>query len=373
MEQKYINFVVGSIDFLSYFIPIVLRANKYNIQSIFFIRKNRKDYADLFLQHNYDVLKKYSKTYNIQIKNVKEILNYPGITFLMEGDIIGNSQNDIDMSGLNYLNHTHTKVSIIYNCDFIWTYSKYLKRVDYILFPNKIYSETYNKISPRNIFLGSPKYDVSLSKSNIYRKYNLDPNKKYVILFYPKFKWRHPHEGKHSCKIYNIISPKTDITETQYFKNIYIYLKKLGYFIIVKTRNKDPVNDEILRGDKYIDSNKQYHPNPSLELLTISDLAIFFSSTTVEECIMTKTPFIDFKLDCHFKFQNRYQFLYNNNVSSLQNSLDITFEQFSKIINHLTNISTLKNRSKTFSHIISKYMFPKKDISYKILKHFSII
>ena len=343
--MKYINFVVGAVAWVPYFIPLVIEGNKRGITSYFFLRKNPKPYANPLSSIHLGLLNNITRTYNIKIKDIKDVVNYPGLTFLMEADISGRSQNDYATSGALLLNSTHVKVSFTFNADFIWQYGKYVKIMDYVVFPGKTYAEAYNKLSPKNLYLGSPKFDVPLDKNTICKKYRLNSKSNYLLFFYPKQKW---------------------ISCSAKLKNHYLQMKylvdqfrKMGFRVIIKSREKDRVTQTM--GDHYYEE-KELFPMSSLELLTISNLAVFFSSASIEECVMTKTPFIDFKVDHKF---DRFAFLHHPSYSRIINNLAIPFNELSKHVAMIT-----KNNQSAFEAVQTKHMFVDEHLSATILDRF---
>lgn len=345
--MKYINFIVGAISWVPYFVPLVIEGNKRGMVSHFFLRKNPKEYADPYNKHNMLKLKKITNKHNILIKNIKEVINFPGLTFLMEADISGRSQRDYSTAGILYLNSTHLKVSFTFNADFIWQFHRYRKSVDYIVFPGKSYAEAYGKISPQNLYLGSPKFDVDLNSDYIYKKYKLSPKSKYLLFFYPKGKWinNSPKLHRHFDKMRSMIS----------------VFQKMGFRVIVKSREKDHLTQSL--GDHYFEE-KDLFPNSSLELLHISSLAVFFSSATIEECVMMSTPFIDFKVDHKF---DRFAFLHHPAYSRIIGNLTITINDLTK---HVKAIMQNDN-SEIFREMQLKHMFLNENVSAKILDHFT--
>lgn len=347
--MKYINFIVGAVGWIQYFMPIAISANEKGYKSIFFMRKNRKIYADPYSPKHLKEIKDIADEYVILIKDIKEIINFPGLTFLMEGDITGQQPIDYETAGMHNLQPYHLKVSINFNADFIWSYHKYIDKMDYVILPNEIYAKTYQTLSTKNRYLGSPKFDIELgSKEEIYKKYGLDSNNKHVLFFYPKKKWWE------QSKILNNNKAR--------FFELFTYLKKIGFKIIVKTREKDRLIQKL--GDYYFEDLKLY-PNSSVELLKIADLSIFFSSTTIEECVLYGCPFIDFKVDPEL---DRYNFLNNDIYSKIIENFQIDFNSFSKIIKgFLINKEKIQ---KTFKDVCEKYLFETKGLSERILNQF---
>jgi len=349
--MKSIIFVIGSICWIQYFIPIVKEGNKRNIQSHFFLRKNRKKYADPYSTKHYEQVYNVCYENKIILHNIDEIINFSGLTFMMEGDITGTSRKDLETTGLLSLNKLHIKVSLNFNADFIWSYPKYIDKVDYCILPNQIYASTYNKLSNKNLYLGSPKFDIVFNKEDIYKKYNLSDKEKYCLFFYPKNKWWDKS---------NILK-----SNKSKFSELSIYLKQMGYKIIVKTREKDSL--EFKKGDYYFEDINLY-PNSSIELLQIANLAIFFSSTTIEECVMYNVPFIDFKVD---PLLDRFAFLNHPLYSRIVVNFTINYMTFFNHVNMITNPDNKTLRDKAFEEVRQKYLFDGIGCSGKILDYFT--
>lgn len=344
--MKYLNFILGSVSWIPYFIPLVIEGNKRNLNSYFFLRKNPKEYADPFNKNNINRVRLIAKKYNIQLKDIKDVINYPGLTFMLESDISGRSEKDYVSSGVLYLNSTHLKVSFTFNADFIWQYGKYKKIIDYMVFPGETYALTYQKgPSEKFLYLGSPKFDVTYDTEQIYKKYNLPTNQQYVLFFYPKGKWI-----SMSSKLHN------PIEKMKYLINLF---RKIGYKVIVKSREKDHITSNI--GDYYFEEQSIF-PISSLELLHISKLAVYFSSATIEECVMMSTPFIDFKVD--YKF-DRFAFLHHPAYSRIIGSLSISFDDLYKHVKEIT-----KDNKEIFKQMQEKHMFVNENVSGKILDYF---
>ena len=75
ISMKYINFIVGAIAWVPYFIPLVIEGNKRGISSYFFIRENPKAYANPISNCHRGILNKIAKIYNIKVKDVKDVVN----------------------------------------------------------------------------------------------------------------------------------------------------------------------------------------------------------------------------------------------------------------------------------------------------------
>ena len=335
-----LNFFMSSITYLQYFIPIVIEANKREIKCIFYLRNIRKKYGDIFTEENNKILNKMISKYSITVGKIEEI--NPGPIIIVDGDIYGPYKCDSD-SFLHKINrNNHTIYSLQENLNFLWTYDNFIDSIDYCIFPNKVYSEYYNKISPKNIFIGNTRYDLILKTHKIYKKYSLDIDFKYILFMYPKTKYI----NKYAIKSEEILK-------------LYSYFHNCNYKIIVKTRPKDPIPIECY-GDKLVSSDT--YPNESLELMKISELCIFFSSTAIEECIISKIPFIDFCIDT--ELYKRYSFLYNNKICCQINDWR-TNENINAIITKRLTKLKQKN-SEVFDEIIDEFLF-KGNISSKLI------
>ncbi len=348
-----LNFFASSITYLQYFMPIVIEAKKRNITSVFYLRNILKKYGDVFEKENNKILMKQIEKHNIIIGDNENIIAGPII--VVDGDIYGPYKEDKN-SLLHKINRNKHKIySLQENLNFLWIYDYYIDLIDYCIFPNKIYAEYYNKISPKNLYLGNTRYDIinNSSEENIdklFIKYNLNKSDKHLLLLFPKQKY---------ILEYNLNS--LDVLP------LYNKFKQLGYKIIVKTRPKDNVVENC-KGDLLVSSDK--YPNESIELMKICNLCVLFSSTAIEETIKMKIPCIDFCVDK--TFEKRYDFLYDNSLIKLSNKnrkviehikdwKNISIENLNNIINSLE----IKN-SKAFDILIKSYLF-ERNISNKLL------
>ena len=174
-----IAFVLKRICWLSYFIPIIID----NQDCILFITKNRKSFADPYEAENYKIIEKLSKLYNFEVKNIKDIKNFKGIVYCVEGDIAC-SHRDLDNS-FKYFNENHYIKCLRADFSMPIIYNIYNKYVDEIIYISKFYCNDLS--NPKNRYLGSPKYNyINFDKNDIYKKYNLNKNKKYITIFFLK-------------------------------------------------------------------------------------------------------------------------------------------------------------------------------------------
>ena len=292
-------------------------------------------------------LNNFIKKYNIIIKNEKDIINLKtGILFVVDGDIYGpNEENKKESLLFKYnLNKNIKIISLCEHLNFLWAYNKYINKVNYVIFPNIIFQNFYNLKNNKNIFLGNTKFDDICSFDNIYKKHKILSNTKYVLFLYPKKKF---------IQSYTINS--------SHINNLFNIFKNIGYKIIVKNRPKDIVFNDC-KADYNIISDT--YPNETLELMKISELCVFFSSSAIDECVMMEIPAIDFVVDDNF--QKRYEFLYNDKIiSQITNWKFITHNKLSIIINKLE-----KKNSIIFKQIKEKFMYLHNNTSKKILDYF---
>jgi hypothetical protein len=343
-----IYFLLSSITYLQYYIPILIQFQKENIKSIFLYRKNIKKYADPFNKSNLLILNKFCEKYDIKLLkssnfNFKDTI---GIFIMVDGDILGPGKKKyIKDSILFKLNSKSIKISLQENLNFLWNYDSYINHVDVSVFPNKHYASLYNKLSKKNIYLGNTKYDNHNNNFDIFKKFNLNKNINYVIFFFPKKKFIDCYDIK-----------EDDIL------NIYNHLYKLNYKIIVKTRPKDNIINKKLKGNIFINEEMLF-PNISIDLLKISKLCILFSSSAVEETIKCKIPTIDLHVDTIDNIK-RLEFLYHEKtIQHIKNWKNINFNKFKNIHDKLC-----KKNDIIFDKIIDTYLF-RGNISIKILKY----
>ena len=318
------NFVFSEMTFLRYFIPLTIEGNKRNINSKYFIKKCKKYSCPTLHQGALNNLK---NIFNFQVHNLSEIEEYPDITFFIEG--VGSDQ----------VHNAKKKISLTYMTDFRHLYGDYINDVDHIIFPNKVFAETFDKNSEKNLYLGSPKYDTYLKKEEILKKHKLGDEKKALIIF-PRNKDLHQIDlGK-----------------------IYGFLRQMGFTILVKTRAKSPIGDEKLKGDHYfLDS---WYPHTTMELIQVSDLIVNFGSTSIKECVLLKKPVINFDIK-KWRHELILGFLYDYGYCrQLDPSVD--FNPFKESVDYLVN----NDHEGEFNRSIEENLF-NFNASKAILNHFS--
>ena len=250
------NFVLLEATFLRYFLPLIVEGNKRGIKSTMLVGKSRK-YTDP--QKCLKAITELSKKYNFVVKDFEKGSKHFGPTFFIEG------------VGVPDANYEDQKISLVYAFDYRHLYDSYIDCVDYVVFPNESYALAHNKISSKNLYLGSPKYDISFSKKEIIKKYNLTENKKCLV-----------------------VAPKNKDVAQINLSLVYGRLKAFNFEILVKTRGKDPIQ-KAHRGDAYF-ADDSWFPHTTMELMHISDFVVNFDSTAIEECIMMNSPLINFRI-----------------------------------------------------------------------------
>ena len=298
------------MTYLRYFVPLVIEGNKRNIKSVFFVGRTGKYNCP----HSHKkTLEKLSDTYNFELRDISQVKDDSNPYFLIEGvfcDLLNTFKSK--------------KYSITYMTDYsLSAYDKYFDKVDHIIFPSEYFASYYNRESDKALFLGSPKYDVELSKEDILKKYNLSNSKKMLVIA-P----RNRDIGKiNLSKIYDVIRSK-------------------GYEILVKTRAKDPMSNQN-KGDKYF-VDTDWYPHTSMELMKISDFVVNFDSTSIKEVIMMRAPVINFNIK---PFNQILDFFYKGDYC-----IDVKGEiDYNKIEEYINNI--IKVEDSQFDEAIEKYLF----------------
>lgn len=365
-----IYFFFSSITFLQLYISIVIELNKKKFNSIFIIRNNLKKYSCPFEKNNYNILNTYSKKYKFEIinKNNIDFSNLNGIVFMVDGDIYGPPRNEIINESMLFLikdNKNLKKISLTEHMNFWDVYHYFIDYIDYCFFSNKHIIEQMknfknnieiNKNTPlvntnksyesyKNIFIGNTKYDNIPSKDEIYKKFHLNKNQKYVLFLFPKI--RNNFNNNDLLKIYS-------------------YLYKLNFKIIVKKRIKD--NDIIkeLQGDLLV--NSDIYPNESLELMKICELCIISSSSANEETVMSEIPCLDLISDLRNYERNEY--LLDDKVYKkidLNIWKNISFNEFKLLLE-----SFEKKNCDYFKKLKKKYIFNHENSSKKYLDFLSL-
>ena len=358
-----VYYLFSSITFLQFYLPLVIECKKRGHRNIFILRKNYKEYANPLSVTNFKILEKYLEEYEIKIKISEEtdLTKIKGIVFMIDGDIYGPPRKQgLDESMLFKLNKDKTiKFSMTEHMNFWAVYHHFIDHVDYASFSSEYIVNQINNLdlekqdlggvvvdptksyqSSKNVFLGNTKLDNIPSKEFLYDKYKLNENEKYCLFLFPKI--------------------RNNLTGNEIL-NIYSYLRKLGFKIIVKTRPKDPKISDELKGDYFVCSD--IYPNESLELMKISELCLISSSAANEETIYCKIPCIDIISD--LRAWERNKFLEDGkSYVRIENQKwrNMSFEEFKNIY-----INLFKKDSENFNLIKKKYFYTHENTAEKIL------
>lgn len=315
------NFVLQQMTFLRYFIPLIVDGNKRGIKSkVFFGSINKYNNPLRYIPQ----LMSYSEKYDFEIYPLTHINDYKSdITFLVENH------------GLDSVKYKTKKIVLTSMSDFRVLYNQYIDEVDKVVFPSKKFAEYYNTISDKNMYIGSPKYDIELNKSEILEKYQLN-NKPKAFIFHPKTRDRHM------------------INMSEYVDA----LREMGYEVLTKTRGKDTEYNHKQIGDKYFE-DVSWFPHTSMELIYISDIVINTGSSGIKEVLMLNKPVINFDIkpdDIGLLMPFLYNYPFVKNYKSL-----VSKEQF-KI-----DVKELAQNKYDYSDVINDCLFDSNDISKKIL------
>lgn len=331
--QININFLFGALTFLHIFLPLHIKIKEHypHLKSRFFIRHNIKGYGDPIIHAK--VYQKLFEKYQIEVLAGDQLKNYPGINFCVDGDTYGPRESCWNQSLLLKIDKDqYLSLSFIESLNFKWSYHYYHKLVDYTILPNKIWEKTF-KLNGNNLYLGNPKYDIDFKKEDIYKKHQLDPTKKYVVFFYPRF--------ERGIKKFGPKFPK-------YYQNLMKWFEDLGYIVLTKNRTKVKQQVKVATSNRRYFVDEDYYPHISMELIEISDLSVFFGSAVIEEIVMAKKPFVEFLFDD----VNRLSFLrhpsYGYTISKLPNENDFK-----------NNVQKLLEQSAEFQKTVDEYLFEK--------------
>lgn len=250
------NFLLKEMTFLRYFMPLIIEGNKRGITSKVFWDTNTK-YSNPLNQLGF--LKEEASTYGFKLLNVGELNEYPDTTFMVEG---------VSESEIKY---KAKKIVLTSMLDFRVHYRDYVDSVDNVIMCSKFMAQYHNAVSDKNLYLGSPKYDIDFDKEYILKKYGL-PDEKVVTVFVPN-----------TAEI-----KRVDL------KRVNRILSRMGYKVVTKTRGKWPVHKDNV-GDFYFEDYSWY-PHSSLELIEVSDFIVNFDSSVIKECVMLDTPVLDFDI-----------------------------------------------------------------------------
>jgi hypothetical protein len=317
--------------------PLVIEGNKRGIQSTFYVGASHKyncpfKYAKLVTQ--------LAEKNNIELKPLEQVSEATGVLFSSEKTGIDRVSNAVNAK----------KVVCTYQTDFIESYKSYEKVCDHILMPSKKIADYYDRHTDKNLYLGIPKYEVSLDRNKILDKYSLAKDKKYLTY----------------------ISPKARDQEKIKAERLLKSLENTGYSVLFKTRGKDPLDPtwakKVKEGGHRCFTDDSWYPHTTQELLAISDAAINFGSTTVEECVMQDVPLMNFDIKPKVRngskrpYRVTHDYLYNYNYC-IQMSPDYADPQIAAAIAYLTKTDL----SQEFKKARAEYLFDYKNTCKRIM------
>tara|TARA_R100000008_G_scaffold77767_1_gene58347 strand:- start:73 stop:1035 length:963 start_codon:yes stop_codon:yes gene_type:complete len=314
------NFIVTEMTFMRYFMPLIAEGNKRSIKSKIFISSNPK-YNNPYLFRK--EFKKIKSEYGAEILDLSQVDDHPDKTFLIEG------------CGIDHLNYENEKYSLTYMTDFATNFDNYIDKVDNVIFPSEYLAQCYDKLTEKNLYLGSPKYDVEFDKNEILKKYDLDDSKKVLLIF-----------------------PRTRDMDKIDLEKLYSDIRQMGYKIMVKTRGKDPINEDKLKGDYYF-LDRSWYPHTTMELIEVSDFVINFGSTSIKECVLMRKPVVNFDIK---PFKLLLDFLYDYPYCA-QLGANYDFAQLQSAVTNLIN----NDHTAAFDEAIDKFLFEPGQVSKKIL------
>ncbi|MAH49642.1 hypothetical protein CMI37_27715 [Candidatus Pacearchaeota archaeon] len=341
-QKASMNFILSEMTFLRYYIPLVIEGNRRGVVSNIFVGrsdkyncpcKNLQTLHSLSNQYGFDM-------FDLRSIDLSPVSNRDGPIFLSEG------------VGIDLVQHMRNKkISTTYMDDFNGkNYARYINKVDHIIFPSEYVANHYEKISEKNLYLGSPKYDYGeWDKEKLLEKYEL-PHEKFFLVVFPRTRDLH----------------KIDMGR------IYDFVRSAGYKIIVKTRGKDPISNRTHMGD-YFYMDYSWYPHDTMELIHISDFVINFDSTAIKECAMLNTPVINFDVKPRVRYgidmgKHRlgYSFLYEQEFCQNLRP-DVSREEFANAVEALVS----RDLTSSFSEARKKYLF-EGNSSKRILDYLEI-
>jgi hypothetical protein len=354
----HIYFILSSMSYLQQYIPIANEFwNSHNIKSVFIKNVNKKSYTNVYNKKNIKkleaVIKENSQSFDhiefIDYKDNHNILKTKKIFFIVDGDFYGNRPKYLKMSLLHKINKNSYIVSLQENINFVWVYEHFIDHVNTCVFPNKALADQYQTLSNKNVYLGNAKFDeICTNKRQIYKKYNLSKKKKYCILLYPRLQLLKDNEIE-PTKINNIIN---------IFKS-----KRFSFIIKLRPKEKSTSSEHLkdFRGQKIVVSDD--YPNQSIELMSICNLAIIFSSSCLDECIITKTPCIDLVIDKEYPDKLKYM-SHKSVIRRIHKWYQVSNEDIEKQFKKLA-----KPGAPIFDQLKEEYLFDINTSSKKIVDY----
>ena len=305
-----VYFLLGEMTHLRYFIPLVREYNRRKISSCFLIYFSGK--YNCPSQHSNE-LDKVCKKYNIEKTLVNDFKEKNKIIFCVEKSCA----IAVEQLGIKKQNNFYVLISTF---DYLENYDFYSKYAKNIIFPSwwfldrcksfigdprmKTTSWSEEKIrSHKNVCIGSPKYDIKLDREKILNKYHLTDKKKVLFLF-PSIS---AGCNGYAADQFWVTKERRGLSKKQ-ICDIYDAIRSLGFEVLVKSRAKFPIDKDCLGDHNFHDET--WFPHTTMELLEVSDLAIMVGSSSMKECVLQKTPFINIELMNDKVFANATNFFF---------------------------------------------------------------
>ena len=328
--ENMVNFIVVEMTFLRYFCPLIEYGNRVGLKSNVFIYPSRKYSCPISVKKNWDQLSVLSNTYEFNVYPIDHINKLPadGVTFLIEG------------VGAQYLSDKHRKVSLTYMIDFSLAYEKYISQVDHVVLPSYDFAKRFDKVSDKNLYLGSPKYDLLKSKNQVREELDFEKDEKIVLLMYPRLR------DIHKINIDLLVSS----------------LKGSGYTVVIKTRGKDPVQKDY--GADRCFSDDSWFPHTTLDLISACDFVINTDSTTIKEAILIGRPVVNFKIK---PFVSKLGFLHEYDFN-----VDLNPGEEEKVLQALVELQEHKDLRSEFNNAIQRSLFQPGNVSKHIFEKLSL-
>ena len=321
------NFFVVEMNALKYFVPLIKEGNERGIMSTVYWQPCGKYNCP---ERHINNLKNLSEQIGFRLEKHTAQTASENPTFLIEG--------------IGHQNFKGKKIALTAMVDYRGEdglYDASIKNIDYYVFPNKSWinsmPETGDSLhgaakpnkpkflnDEKNLFLGSPKYDVELNKEEIIKKHNLSTKKK-CFLFYPR------HRDIHQINMHKILS----------------ILEGMDYEILIKYREKEQCDLPSNKNIK-IFKDESWYPHTSMELIYASDMVINTDSTGIKECVFFKKPVLNFKIK---PFVNWLNFLYDKKFHQ-ELTLPFNYESIEEKIKKAELVE-----EKDFKNTIDKFLF----------------
>jgi hypothetical protein len=291
-QKKRVGVWVSQASWFKTLLPIAITASKMGCDvSVNLISSGKWNCAAS--AKNLEILTSIASQHNLRIR--RSDFQESDVDFFVEGRHIE-------------LSTARKRVSLIENDSYViridgsmkgvapTLYETYVDSVDHVVFPSRKFADHYDLSSKKHLFFGHPQFDREfyIDDEEVIDRLCLERSEKRALIILPKLKYL-----KH-VDLLRIID----------------VLRETGHSIVTKTRGKDQYSDPRVLGDQHFDDMTtpvSWLPYTTPLLLQVSDIAINFGSTAILECIMRRTPVIDFDVK---NFRN-FPFLYESDAVSV--------------------------------------------------------